>query len=36
TLKRLQDIQQLSPENKSHVFALLDAFIKQTKLQSIM
>ena len=36
TLKRLKDIQQLSPENKSHVFALLDAFIKQTKLQSIM
>jgi transcriptional regulator with XRE-family HTH domain len=36
TLKRLQDIQQLSPENKSHVFALLDAFLKQVKLQSIM
>ena len=36
TLKRLRDIQQLSDENKNHVFALLDAFIKQTKLQSIM
>ncbi len=36
TLKRLKDIQQLSEENKNHVFALLDAFIKQTKLQSIM
>ena len=36
TLKRLKEIQKLSPENKSHVFALLDAFIKQTKLQAIM
>ncbi len=36
TLKRLKDIQKMSPENKNHVFALLDAFIKQTKLQSIM
>ena len=36
TLKRLRDIQQLSDENKNQVFALLDAFIKQTKLQSIM
>ena len=36
TLKRLQDIQQLSPENKDHVFALLDAFLKQVKLQNIM
>ncbi len=36
TLKRLKDIQMMSAENKEHVFALLDAFIKQTKLQSIM
>lgn len=36
TLKRLKDIQKMSPENKNHVFALLDAFIKQTKLQAIM
>lgn len=36
TLKRLKDIQNLSPENKSHVFALMDAFIKQTKLQAIL
>lgn len=36
TLKRLKDIQSMSPENKKHVFALLDAFIKQTKLQSIL
>jgi transcriptional regulator with XRE-family HTH domain len=36
TLKRLKDIQNMSIENKNHVFALLDAFIKQTKLQSIL
>ena len=36
TLKRLKEIQKLSPENKSHVYALLDAFIKQTKFQAIM
>ena len=36
TLKRLKDIQLLSPENKTHVFALYDAFVKQTKLQAIL
>jgi transcriptional regulator with XRE-family HTH domain len=36
TLKRLKDIQKMTPENKTHVFALLDAFIKQTKLQAIL
>jgi hypothetical protein len=36
TLKRLKEIQKMSDENKTHVFALMDAFIKQTKLQSIM
>ena len=36
TLKRLKEIQNMSDENKSHVFALLDAFIKQTKLQDIL
>ena len=36
TLKRLKEVQKLSPENKAHVFALLDAFIKQTKLKAIM
>lgn len=35
-LKRLREIQKLSDENKSHVYALLDAFIKQTKLQAIL
>jgi len=36
TLKRLKEVQKLSPEDKAHVFALLDAFIKQTKLQAIL
>lgn len=36
TLKRLKDIQKMSTEDKNHVFALLDAFIKQTKLQGIL
>ena len=36
TLKRLKEVQKLSDENKAHVYALLDAFIKQTKLQAIL
>ncbi len=36
TLKRLRDIQKLKETDKQHVFALLDAFIKQTKLQGIL
>lgn len=36
TLKRLKEVQKLSPQDKEHVFALLDAFIKQTKLKAIM
>jgi transcriptional regulator with XRE-family HTH domain len=36
TLQRLKDIQKLPTKNKEHVFALLDAFIKQSKLQAIL
>ena len=36
TLKRLKEIQKMTPENKNHIFALLDAFIKQTKLQGLL
>lgn len=36
TLKRLRDIQKLKESDKQHVFALLDAFIRQTKLQGIL
>jgi len=35
-VNRVLDIQKLKENDKQHVFALLDAFIKQTKLQSIM
>ncbi|WP_346880693.1 helix-turn-helix transcriptional regulator [uncultured Algibacter sp.] len=36
TLQRLKDIQKLSEDSKAHVFALLDTFIKQSKLQAIL
>ena len=35
TLKRLKEIQNLDSENKSHVFAMIDAFIKASKLENI-
>ncbi len=35
-IKRVLDIQQLKEEDKTHVFALMDAFIRQTKLQSVL
>ena len=35
TLRRLKEIQKLDPENKSHVFATIDAFIKAAKLKNI-
>lgn len=35
-VSKILDIQKLKENDKQHVFALLDAFIKQTKLQSIM
>jgi transcriptional regulator with XRE-family HTH domain len=33
TLKRLQDVQKLSSEDKNHVFALLDAFLLKVSIQ---
>lgn len=36
TVKRLQDIEKLEAKNKEHVFAMLDAFIRQTKLQGML
>lgn len=35
-VKKILDIQKLKPNDKHHVFALLDAFLKQTKIQCIM
>ena len=36
TLKRMKELEKLSPEDKSHVFAMLDAFFAKTKLQAIL
>lgn len=33
---KILDIQKLKENDRQHVFALLDAFLKQTKLQSIL
>ncbi|MEM6767772.1 MAG: hypothetical protein AAF655_22745 [Bacteroidota bacterium] len=35
-LQRMEDIQQLNETDKGHLFALMDAFLKQTKLQQIL
>jgi len=35
-VNKILDIQKLKESDKQHVFALLDAFIKQTKFQGIM
>lgn len=34
TVKRLKDIQMLDDENKSHVFAMLDAFLLKCSIQN--
>jgi transcriptional regulator with XRE-family HTH domain len=36
TLKRMKNIEKLTPEDKSHVYAMLDAFFAKSKLQSLM
>ncbi len=35
-IERIQEVTQMKQKDKDHVFALLDAFIKQTKLQGIL
>lgn len=35
-VNKILDIQKLKENDRQHVFALLDAFLKQTKLQSIL
>jgi transcriptional regulator with XRE-family HTH domain len=35
TLKRMQNIEKLTTEDKSHVYAILDAFFTKSKLQSL-
>ncbi len=36
TVKRLQDIQTLTTEDKAHVFAMLDAFLLKCSIQNKM
>lgn len=35
TVKRIQDIQKLNPDDKAHVFALMDAFIQSQKAKKV-
>lgn len=35
-IQKMEDIQKLNDTDKSHVFALLDAFLQKTKLQQII
>jgi transcriptional regulator with XRE-family HTH domain len=35
-LKRLKLLEKLSPEDKAHIYALMDAFFAKSKLQSLM
>lgn len=36
TVKRLEDIEKLTSNDKEHVFAMLDAFIARGKMQAIL
>jgi len=35
-LERIQEVTQMKERDREHVFAMLDAFIKQTKLQNVL
>ena len=35
-IQRIEEVTKMNDTDKSHVFAMLDAFIKQTKLQSVL
>lgn len=35
-LERIQEVTQMKDKDREHVFAMLDAFIKQTKLQNVL
>ncbi len=36
TLKRMKELEKLTPEDKAHVFAMLDAFFAKNKLQNLL
>lgn len=35
-IQRIQEVSKMDHKNKEHVFAMLDAFIRQTKLQGVL
>lgn len=35
-LERIQEVTQMKDKDREHVFAMLDAFIRQTKLQNVL
>ncbi len=35
-MERIQEVTQMKDKDREHVFAMLDAFIKQTKLQNVL
>ena len=35
-IQRIQEVTQMKPKDKEHVFAMLDAFIRQNKLQNVL
>lgn len=35
-IERIQEVTKMKPKDKEHVFAMLDTFIKQTKLQNVL
>ena len=36
TLKRMKNIEKLTAKDKSHVYAMLDAFFAKSKLQNLL
>lgn len=35
-IERIEEVTQMKDKDREHVFAMLDAFIKQTKLQNVL
>ncbi len=35
-LNRLKQMEKLTPEDKSHIFALMDAFFAKSKMQTLL
>ncbi len=35
-IQRIEEVSKMKPKDKEHVFAMLDAFIRQTKLEGVL